>query len=94
MSVFLRNNTFILLIFKKNFPKIIPNLVLATKKVFLKKFRLANFIFYQKISNHYFESLQNEVINFLDFNISFFNHEAQFFSIAITFNINLAITIK
>ena len=33
ISIFLLNNIFALLIFKKNIPKIISNLILATKKV-------------------------------------------------------------
>ena len=40
ISVFLLNNMFVLLIFKKSIPKITSNLILAIKKIFKKNLGL------------------------------------------------------
>ena len=50
INVFLLNDTFAWLIFKKNIPRINLNLVLATKN--LKKSRFVNFILKLKVNIH------------------------------------------
>ena len=94
ISVFSPNDISALLNFKKNISKITLNLVLATKKVFLKKSRPANLIFYLKISNYHSKSLQNRAINLLSSNISFSNLKTQLLSKIGIYGIDFIATIK
>lgn len=69
MSSRFLNTTFILLKIRKIIFRNISTLILATKKVFLKKSKLFKLIIYLKVGLNHIKNYKNKVINLISFDL-------------------------
>ncbi len=80
------------MILQKNIAKNISKLTSTNKKVFSKtNHTLLSLFKKKKTKNYYFVSFQNNILNFLSFNICFLHFKAKFLGKSLAYNIKLAL---